>query len=66
VQAFWDKSIPNATCRINDSKFFFGTVLTHLLLDIIILSLPVLQVRKLQLPTSQKIGVTAMFMFGTL
>ncbi|KAK9421296.1 hypothetical protein SUNI508_05834 [Seiridium unicorne] len=64
VQAFWDKSIPDATCRIDDSKFFFGTVLTHLFLDLAILSLPVLQVRKLQLRSAQKAGVTAMFMFG--
>ncbi|ETS85233.1 hypothetical protein PFICI_03258 [Pestalotiopsis fici W106-1] len=66
LQAFWDKSIPNATCNINDSKFFFGTVLTHLVLDLAILSLPVLQVRKLRLRTAQKVGVCAMFMFGIL
>ncbi|KAF7534123.1 hypothetical protein G7054_g6499 [Neopestalotiopsis clavispora] len=66
LQAFWDKSIPNATCNIDDSKFFFGTVLTHLVLDLAILSLPILQVRKLRLRTAQKVGVCAMFMFGIL
>lgn len=66
MQAFWDKSIANATCNIDDSKFFFGTVLTHLVLDLAILSLPVLQVRKLKLRTAQKVGVCAMFLFGIL
>ncbi|KAH8199712.1 hypothetical protein TruAng_006120 [Truncatella angustata] len=66
VQAFWDREIPNATCQIDDSKFFFGTVLVHLIIDLFILSLPVYQVRKLQLKTAQKVGVIALFMFGTL
>ncbi|KAI1851323.1 hypothetical protein JX266_003398 [Neoarthrinium moseri] len=66
VQAFWDKSIPDATCLIDDSKFFFGSVLAHLVLDLAILTLPVVQVHRLQLRTAQKVGVTAMFMFGIL
>jgi hypothetical protein len=47
-----------------DSKFFFGTVLTHLLIDIVILALPVIEVQKLQLPLSQRLGIIGMFMFG--
>ncbi|KAI1344486.1 hypothetical protein F5Y15DRAFT_424627 [Xylariaceae sp. FL0016] len=66
VQAFWDKSIPNATCAIDDSKFFTGTVAAHLSLDLAILILPILEIRKLKLRTSQKIGVSTMFMFGIL
>ncbi|KAH7202977.1 hypothetical protein BKA60DRAFT_656978 [Fusarium oxysporum] len=66
VHAFWDKSIKDAVCTIDDSKFFFGTVLVHLLLDISILALPVLQVMNLHLKAGQKIAVIALFMFGIL
>lgn len=53
-------------CPINDSEFFFGSVLAHLLIDIAILVLPILQVRQLQLATGQKFAVAGLFMFGTL
>lgn len=66
VQAFWDRSIPDFRCYIDDSKFFFGSVLAHFVLDVAILVLPVLQVRKLQLRTAQKVGVISLFMFGIL
>lgn len=66
VQAFWDKSIKDAVCTIDDSKFFFGTVLVHFLLDISILALPVLQVMNLHLQAGQEIAVIALFMFGIL
>jgi hypothetical protein len=63
VQAFWDTSI-KATCNIDDSKFFFGTVLAHLIIDIAILALPVMQIKHLHLPANKKAAVVAMFMFG--
>lgn len=66
VQAFWDLTIADARCDIDDSKFFFGTVLVHLVIDICILALPVFQVNNLQLRTGQKIAVTGLFMFGIL
>lgn len=66
VYAFWDHSIEGARCDINDSEFFFGTVLVHLLIDIVILMLPVMQVRKLHLRLGQKVGVIGLFMFGVL
>ena len=66
VEAFWDKSIEDARCDIDDSKFFFGTVLVHLMIDICILVLPIVQVKHLQLRLGQKIGVIGLFMFGIL
>ncbi|CAH0019933.1 unnamed protein product [Clonostachys rhizophaga] len=66
VQAFWDKTIEGAVCSINDSKFFFGTVLVHLIIDVFILVLPVLQVKRLQLRSAEKAAVLSLFMFGTL
>ncbi|KAL2691298.1 hypothetical protein Neosp_001679 [[Neocosmospora] mangrovei] len=65
VQTFWDSSV-KGTCAIEDSKFFFGTILVHVILDICILILPILQIRKLQLPGLQKLGVMVMFLFGIM
>ncbi|KAJ4175541.1 hypothetical protein NW759_017451 [Fusarium solani] len=65
VQAFWDSSV-KGTCAIEDSKFFFGTILVHVILDICILILPILHIRKLQLPGLQKLGVMVMFLFGII
>ncbi|KAH7304726.1 hypothetical protein B0I35DRAFT_484286 [Stachybotrys elegans] len=65
-QAFWDDTIENAQCNINNSDFFFGTTLTHLLIDVAILVLPVMQVKQLKLRTGQKIGVIGLFMFGAV
>lgn len=64
VQAYWDKTIPNAACRIGDTGFFFGTVFTHFLMDIAILVLPIIQVSKLRLRLGQKIAVAGMFLVG--
>lgn len=66
VDAFWDHAIEDSRCDIDDSKFFFGTVLVHLIIDIGILALPVFQVKNLQLRLGQKIAVTGLFMFGIL
>jgi hypothetical protein len=66
VHAFWDHSVPDARCDISDSEFFFGTVLVHLMIDLVILALPVMQVRQLHLRMGQKVGVIGLFMFGIL
>ncbi|KAF5539314.1 integral membrane protein pth11 [Fusarium napiforme] len=63
VQRFWDPSA-GGSCAIEDKKFFFGTILVHVMLDIAIIALPILQVRKLQLPIFQRIGIMLMFLFG--
>ncbi|KAG9252083.1 uncharacterized protein F5Z01DRAFT_638720 [Emericellopsis atlantica] len=65
-QAFWDPPVKNARCDIDNSKFFFGTTLTHLLIDVAILMLPAIQVRQLKLRTGQKLGVIGLFMFGAV
>ncbi|KAI3573675.1 hypothetical protein IWW34DRAFT_810299 [Fusarium oxysporum f. sp. albedinis] len=64
VQAYWDKSINDAVCNINDAQFFFGTCLTHFFLDVFILALPVIEVFKLRLRLTQKIAITALFVVG--
>ncbi|KAL5603747.1 hypothetical protein FOVSG1_006497 [Fusarium oxysporum f. sp. vasinfectum] len=64
VEAYWNHNIKDAVCRINPAKFMFGTTLVHLMLEVAVLSLPVFQVKSLQLRLGQKIAVVAMFMFG--
>jgi hypothetical protein len=64
VQAYWDTSIKDAVCNINDAQFFFGTCLTHFFLDVFILALPVIEVFKLRLRLTQKIAITALFVVG--
>lgn len=66
ITALWDKSITDANCSINESTFFFSTVLTHVIIDIAIVVLPGIEVRKLQLPLGQKLAVVALFTFGFL
>lgn len=66
VQAYWDKTIPHAVCRIRDTEFFFSTVLTHFLMDLAILVLPIIEVFKLRLRIGQKIAVAALFIVGSM
>lgn len=65
-KAYWDPSVKNATCPINPSKFFFGTVLVHLLMDVVIIALPAWELRRLHLPVWKKVGISAMFASGVL
>ncbi|KAL9575841.1 hypothetical protein ACKAV7_000004 [Fusarium commune] len=65
LQAFWHPSVPGS-CTLKDSQFFFGTILIPAIIDIAILILPVLQIRKLQLPLVQRLGIIIMFMFGII
>ena len=65
VQGFWDKSI-SASCNIDDRKFFLGSVIPHLVMDLIILALPVPYIKSLQISSYQKFCVYAMFLLGGL
>lgn len=64
VRAYWDKEIPGEICPINEVTFYFATIFTHMILDIIILVLPIIEVFKLRLRLGQKIGVAALFLIG--
>ncbi|CAH0056810.1 unnamed protein product [Clonostachys solani] len=66
VAAYWDKTIPGGACNIPDSVVFFGTVLPHFVMDIVILILPVVEVFKLRLKMGQKFGVAALFVLGAI
>lgn len=67
TQAFWELSMrPDATCFIETNKYIFGSVLSHIILDFVIIILPIMQIKKLQLPWLQKLGILLMFAVGTL
>ncbi|CAH0019909.1 unnamed protein product, partial [Clonostachys rhizophaga] len=64
VQAYWDKTIPGGHCKITDGVFFFATMLPHIIMDIIILILPLIEILKLHLRPAQKIATATLFLFG--
>ncbi|KAM6508509.1 hypothetical protein FALCPG4_018350 [Fusarium falciforme] len=66
IQSFWDKTIEGAKCTIDESNFFFGTVLAHFLIDVVLLILPVIPVRRLHLAPNRKAVVIVLFAFGIL
>ncbi|KAJ1332045.1 alpha-methylacyl-CoA racemase [Microdochium nivale] len=63
VQAYWDSSA-GGFCAVEDTKFFFGSILVHVVMDIAIILLPVLPIKHLSLPTRQRIAIAVVFMFG--
>lgn len=63
IQSYWDKSIPGH-CPINDQEYFVGSVLAHLIMDLVILALPAPYIKKLQISLYQKFCVFAMFLLG--
>ncbi|RSL99610.1 hypothetical protein CEP52_009656 [Fusarium oligoseptatum] len=65
IRGLWDHSVKH-TCGVNETVFFFTTVLTHVLIDCAILALPIIEVGKMHLPKGQKIAIIALFMFGAL
>ncbi|KAH7243862.1 hypothetical protein B0J15DRAFT_537782 [Fusarium solani] len=66
IQAFWDISSKGSKCTVHESAFSFATVLTHAVLDVLILVLPAVQIGKLRLRYGQKISIIALFMVGVL
>lgn len=66
VSAYWDKTITNATCGVNDRLFFMGTNTVNFILDLIVLVLPLPYIQKLQVQRSQKLVVLGMFTLGGL
>lgn len=68
ISALWNETgqARDSRCHIQESTFFFATVLTHVLLDCAILALPAIEVSKLHLPRGQKVAVIMLFMFGAM
>ncbi|VUC23772.1 unnamed protein product [Clonostachys rosea] len=66
VQSIWDKTITDSVCNINSGQFFFGTIITHFIMDVIILTLPIIEVYRLRLRLGQKLAIIALFVLGTI
>jgi hypothetical protein len=61
----WDKTI-DGHCMVDMKTFFLSTILTHCLLDVIILVLPVIPVFQMHLSWKSKVGVVLLFAAGTM
>ena len=59
----WDKTIAGGTC-INQLAFFRYNTIPNILIDVVMLLLPLPLVWKLQTSTTQKLGLTAIFLTG--
>lgn len=66
VQDLWNKGTGEADCHINQSKFFFGSILVHCLMDITILILPMIPVLKMHLSLAYKVAIIAIFSSGIM
>ncbi len=66
MAGYWDKSVQNATCGVNDRLFFNGTNTAKIILDLNVFILPMPYVQKLQVQRSQKLVVLALFTLGGL
>jgi hypothetical protein len=64
--AYWDLDRRGTHCHVKSSIYFFSTGLTHAVLDVVILILPVVEVSRMRLPLGQKLAVMGLFGFGAL
>ncbi|KAI1855636.1 hypothetical protein JX266_000501 [Neoarthrinium moseri] len=65
VQAAWDLTIPDAKC-LNFAPLLFAGSLAGILTDIILILLPITELRKLQISGKKRIGVSIMFAIALL
>lgn len=62
VAKAWDKSIPG-TC-FNNAQFFLVVIWPNIAIDVLILCLPVWEVRRLHLPRKQRLALCGIFLLG--
>lgn len=65
VRHAWNKAI-NGHCGLNMSTFFFGTIICHVAMDVIILLLPILPVARMHMSLGKKLAVTTIFHSGVM
>lgn len=63
--ANWDKTIPGAKCG-NEISALLGIVIWGLILDVVIFTVPIPHIWKLQMPKSRKTALIALFSIGLL
>lgn len=64
IAGSWDKTV-KAQC-IDSDVFWVAYAVLNILTDVMVLSLPIPQIMKLQLKTQEKIAVTLVFLMGGL
>lgn len=65
VSYAWDKSIPGGTC-INLALFYVCCSIPNVITDVAILLLPIPMIFKLHTNQSQKVGLSLIFLLGTM
>ncbi|KAL8824775.1 MAG: hypothetical protein Q9191_004828 [Dirinaria sp. TL-2023a] len=63
VNGFWDKTYTKSKC-INTKKFFVGNAVPNIVTDIVILTLPLREVWRLNTQRHQKIALSITFLLG--
>lgn len=53
-------------CPIDDAKLFPAGAFSHLTLDILIILIPLFELRKLRMSLHRKLGVIVLFLFGMM
>lgn len=61
----WDKTIPNGTC-VNLEAAYLSVSIINLILDIMVIALPMPMLWSLQMATSKKIAISAIFGMGAV
>jgi hypothetical protein len=65
VRAFWDITVTEKKC-INTTAFFIANSAVHVIIDIVILTLPVRKVWALKMSVQKKVMVSFIFLLGGL
>lgn len=63
VDAFWDRTIPGHCLPL--LPFYIGQAAVNIAIDLVLLAIPVIPIRRLNISSSQKIAVTGIFFLGT-
>ena len=63
VHKMWHPFMEEGSCLVL-TDFFLGNAIPNIITDILILALPVFEVRRLQLPRVKKIAVGSIFLIG--
>lgn len=65
VSAFWDTTITDATC-LNEGLIIFSGSIVSIVEDVVLMLLPIPELRKLQVSGRKRWGVAIMFAFASL
>ncbi|KAF4461670.1 integral membrane [Fusarium albosuccineum] len=65
VNKAWEPFMEGGKC-LDKNKFFIGNSIPNIVVDAMIISLPVFEVSKVQVPRSQKIAIAGIFLLGGL